>query len=280
MNQFFAPLTEPVGALWGLMVLGVLWLLCRRQWRSAIWLGLPTVLLFVVGSTSLTEKLVAREESRWAGGAKVKNSEFRIWKSEGNNGTEVSAFQRFSVSASAPYDVVVALGGGERVSQHDLLGFAVGDGGSRNLTAIQLVRSGQAKTLVLGGSWPMLGRPDAPSMSVVQTWVTSWELVGGAVTNLGICINTHDEAVAFKQLARSQGWSKVMLVTSALHLRRAVALFEKQGIKVTPVSADFQVLGVTPDPFSPFPREHRLFLMALYLHEKIGWWVYRARGWV
>ena len=155
------------------------------------------------------------------------------------------------------------------------------DGGSRNLTAIQLVRSGQAKILVLGGSWPLPGRPDAPSIGVVQDWVTSWGLVGGAVTNLGICINTHDEAVAFRKLARSQGWSKVLLVTSALHLRRAVALFKQQGIEVTPVAADFQVLGVPPDSrFSPFPREHRLFLMYLYMHEKIGWWVYRARGWV
>jgi hypothetical protein len=57
-------------------------------------------------------------------------------------------------------------------------------------------------------------------------------------------------------------------------------LFKRQGIEVTPVAADFQALGVPKDPFSPFPRQHRLFLLALYLHEKIGWWVYRTRGWV
>ena len=294
MTQFFSPLTEPVGALWVLMVVGVFWLLCRRQWRSALWLGFPTMVLFIIGSTSLPEKLVASEESRWAGSSELGNSKFKIrpgevtttnftgqGKSESGNGSQVSAFQHFSVSASAPYDAVVALGGGERVSQHDLLGFAQGDGGSRVLTAIQLVRSGQARNLVLGGSWPMPGQPDVPTMNVVQDWVAAWGLVGGAVTNLGICINTHDEAIAFQKLARSQGWSKVLLVTSALHLRRAMALFAKQGIEVTPVAADFQVLGVPQDlPFSPFPREHRLFLMTLYLHEKVGWWVYRARGWV
>jgi uncharacterized SAM-binding protein YcdF (DUF218 family) len=259
MSPFFTPLTEPVGALWSLMVLSMLWLLCRRQWRSAIWLGLPTVVLFVIGSTSLTEKLVAREERQWVADEKAESGKRK---------------------AEIIYDAVVALGGGERVSQHDLPGFAMEDGGSRVLTAIQLVRLGKAKTLVLGGSKSMPGRPDVPSMSVVQAWVVSWGLAGGAVTNLGVCINTHDEAVAFRKLARSRGWSKVLLVTSALHLRRAVALFKQQGIKVTPVAADFQVLGVPPDPFSPFPREHRLFLLTLYFHEKIGWWVYRARGWV
>ena len=300
MTQFFTPLTESVGALWCLMLLGVLWLLCRRQWRSAIWLGLPTVLLFVIGSTPLAEKLVASEESQWDGGAGLQDygtkgsdtSPYPLPERGGEGiGSQLSPAREVppitspgSVSAfphTAPFDAVVALGGGERVSQHDLLGFAVGDGGSRNLTAIQLVRLGKARTLVLGGSWPMPGRRDVPSMCVVQDWVTSWGLVGGAVTNLGICINTHDEAVAFKKLAQGQGWSRVMLVTSALHLRRSVALFAKQGIEVTPVAADFQVLGVPPDSrFSPFPREHRLFLMYLYMHEKIGWWVYRARGWV
>jgi Uncharacterized conserved protein len=300
MTQFFAPLAEPVGVLWCLMVLGVLWLLCRRQWRSAIWLGLPTVLLFVIGSTPLAEKLVAREERQWDGGAGLRDygtkgsdtSPYPLPERGGEGiGSQLSPAREVppitspgSVSAfphTAPFDAVVALGGGERVSQHDLLGFAMEDGGSRVLTAIQLVRLGKARTLVLGGSWPLPGRQDAPSIGVVQDWVTSWGLVGGAVTNLGICINTHDEAVAFRKLAQSQGWSKVLLVTSALHMRRAVALFKKQGIEVTPVAADFQVLGVPQDlPFSPFPREHRLFLLSLYLHEKIGWWVYRARGWV
>jgi uncharacterized SAM-binding protein YcdF (DUF218 family) len=255
--RFFAPLAEPIGALWSLMVLGVLWLIWRRQWRSAVWLGVPATLIFLIGSTPLAEQLVASEERPWA------------------NGMEKAKL------SDAPADAVVALGGGARVSQHDVLGFAMDDGASRNLTAIQLVRWGKAKTLVLGGSWPMPDRPNVPSMGVVQDWVTSWGLAAGTVTNLGVCINTHDEAIAFRILAQDQGWLKVVLVTSALHMRRSVALFKKQGIDIVPVAADFQVQGVSQDlQFSLFPRQHRLFLMTLYLHEKIGWWVYRARGWV
>jgi len=259
MPQFFTPLTEPLGALWCLMVLAVVWLSWRRRWHSAFWLGIPTVLLFLLGSTPLAERLAGREERPWAGSSQLGNSKFKILK----------------------YDAVVALGGGERVSQYDILGFAVSDGGSRVLAAIQLVRSGRARTLVLGGSWPLAGNHKGVSMGVVQDWVTNWRLVGGAVTNLGVCINTHDEAIAFRKLAHSQGWTNVLLVTSALHLRRAVAVFKHQGIEVTPVAADFQVSGVSEGlPFSPFPRQGRFFLLSLYLHEKIGWWVYRARGWV
>lgn len=293
MNQFFAPLAEPVGAIWLLMVLGLAGLLWRHQWRSALWLGFPVVLLFIVGSTSVAEMLVAAEEKPWVGGPgaggqltevgrqRAASDNFQIGNlhhlSTTNPQTAAASFQ----PADPPADAVIALGGGQHVSHHDVLGFAMGEGGSRVLTAIELVRSGQARTLVLGGSWPMPGRTNVPAMWVVQAWVTSWELAGGAVTNLGICINTHDEAVAFRKLALVQGWLKVRLVTSALHMRRAVALFKQQGIAVTPVAADFHVQGVSQDmPFSPFPRQHRLSLMTLYMHEKIGWCLYRMKGWV
>ena len=341
MKQFFSPLTEPLGAVWLLMALGVLWLLLRRQWRSAIWLGIPTVLLFLLGSTSIAETLVAAEEGRWAeagtaedgrrktvdgvgkgkaemlkgeggraedGRRKTEDKEgegkAEIGKAESRNAEDggrrtegtttphptlspAGAERVAGAGADAPTtdapaaDAVVALGGGHRISQHDALGFAIYDGGSRLLTAIELVRSGQAKTLVLGGSWPLPSNPKLPSMSVVQDWVASWGLASGGMTNLGICITTHDEALAFKKLKESQGWRSVLLVTSALHMRRSEALFRKQGIEVVPVAADFEVCGVPQEmPFSPFPRQRRLNLLSLYMHEKIGWWVYRARGWV
>ena len=94
--------------------------------------------------------------------------------------------------------------------------------------------------------------------------------------------NTHDEALRFKELSAQRGWHKVILVTSALHVPRAVAVFAAQGIAVVPVACDFQTYGVpsTQGDFSPFPRQGRFYLLSLYLHEKIGWWVYRARGWV
>jgi uncharacterized SAM-binding protein YcdF (DUF218 family) len=285
MKQFFSPLTEPLGAVWLLMALAVLWLLLRRQWRSALWLGIPTVLLFLLGSTSIAETLVAAEEGRWAedGGREGKAE---MLKAESGNvldrvvGERPHGLTHRGVDAPAA-DAVVALGGGDRISQHDVLGFAISDGGSRLLTAIELVRTGQAKTLVLGGSWPRPSNARLPSMSVVQAWVASWGLVSGGMTNLGICITTHDEALAFKQLKESQGWKSVLLVTSALHMRRSEALFRKQGIEVVPVAADFVVFGVPQEmPFTPFPRQQRLYLLSLYLHEKIGWWVYRWRGWV
>lgn len=260
MSHFIEPLTEPLGMIWFAMVLGLVWLLWRRQWRSALWLGGPTLVLFLIGSTTLVEHLVAAEEARYV------HSQPAATPNPGGD----------------PADAVVALGGGDSISQFDLLGFAARDGASRNLTAVELVRTGRARVLVLGGSVQSLpDKPGVPSMAAVQDWVVSWHVINGGVTNLGICANTHDEALAFRKLKESQGWKKVMLVTSALHMRRSEALFKKQGIDVEVVPADFEAYGVMREPgISPFPRGQRFVLLSRYLHEKIGWWVYQWRGWI
>lgn len=297
MKFFFSPLLEPVGAVWLLMAIGVGFLLWRRQWRSSLWLGVPTLLLFLAGSTSVADWLVGAEESRYVN-------------------PSVAGGQWSVLEGLPTADVVVALGAGESESRYDLLGFAARDGTSRILTAIELVRLGKARTLVVGGHW--VSRSSAPQVSVLQEWAVSWGCVlgpgvqgtnlpgpphpvtdlppgpaegsgtglrqtWGAVTNLGICQNTHDEAVAFRKLGESEGWRKVLLVTSALHMRRSEALFRKQGVDVVPVPADFEVYGVERSGSgwgSPFPNQHRLVILSRYLHEKIGWWVYRWRGWV
>jgi uncharacterized SAM-binding protein YcdF (DUF218 family) len=304
--------------VWCLMALGVIWLLVRRHWRPALWLGLPTVLIFLLGSTRLAENLVAAEEEQWGrrtedgrrkteDGAErgdhgplttdhgLRTEDGRRKTEDGGRRTE-DGLRTTDLSpsnavnghssvvngqTSRPADAVVALGGGDRISTCDILGFAVSDGGSRLLTAIELVRTGQASNLVLGGSWPLPANPKLPSMIVLQQWVLSWGLVTNPVTNLGICVNTHDEALAYQLLSTNQGWKSLILVTSALHMRRSLALFRKLGLEVTPVAADFQVYGVPQEmPFSPFPRQRPFHLLSLYLHEQIGWWVYRGRGWV
>jgi uncharacterized SAM-binding protein YcdF (DUF218 family) len=258
MKQCFAPLLDPLGAIWLLMALSVLVLLLRREWRSALWLMLPTVLLFLVGSTPLAELLVGAAERPYGQG-----SEDRGQRAEA--------------------DAAIALGGTQRSSAYDVYGFSIGPSEERILAVAELVRLGKAKTLVLGGSTQSIpGKPGVPTMSLVQNWLAASGLATARVTHLGICANTHDEALQFRKLKEAEGWQKVLLVTSALHMRRAEAVFRKQGVDVTPVACDFQVYGVprTSGFPSPFPSQHRLELLSLYLHEQIGWWVYRWRGWV
>ena len=274
MHGFFLPLTEPLGMVWFLMFAGLCWLLARRHWRSAIWLGIPTFLLFLIGSTPVAEMIVGAAEGRWKGNAET-------LKAEMLKGADALTYRRSDAPVA---DAVVMLGGGYYVSDRDLYGFALCDGGARVVTALELLRTEKASALVLGGGLPVAGRPDVTAPSLLEHWVAAWGLASsaGVVTNLGTCMNTHDEAVQFRKLEEAYHWRKVLLVTSALHMPRSVALFKKLGIVVEPVARDFKVYGVPGArlSFSPFPRQNRFQVLGLYLHEKIGWWVYRVRGWV
>lgn len=254
MPPFFAPLLEPLGALGCLMAVGVIWLLFRVQWRAAFWLGLPTALLCVLGSTPLAERLVERAELICA----------------------------TNTIASLPVaDAVVALGGGHTTSRLDPLRFSINEAGDRVLAAVEVVRRGKASTLVLGGTANPPPPPDRTAMAWTQDWLVAWKVVPGVITNLGTCGDTHDEALRCRQLQIEHGWRKVILVTSALHLPRSVAVFQQAGVEVIPLAADFQVAGIPQPPgrFSPFPRQQRFELLALYLHEQIGALYYRARRW-
>ncbi|HEY3856193.1 MAG TPA: YdcF family protein [Verrucomicrobiae bacterium] len=281
MGYFFAPLATPLGAAWLVMALGVVYLSWRRKWRCAGWLAVPLLLLFLAGSTSLTEALVAADERHYVFFAGSVEGENKHFVDPVNPAIVSSRWPPDLASNAVIADAVVALGGGVRLSHYDTLGFAIETGGSRLLTAAELVRRGKARTLVLGGSWLISNKERVPVMSLVGNWLTSWHVVSCEVTNIGVCVNTHEEAVAFKKLEQDRNWKKVFLVTSALHMRRAEATFRKQGVQVVPVAADFEVYGAPPPPaFSVFPREYRLVLLSLYLHERIGWWIYRLRGWV
>ena len=85
--------------------------------------------------------------------------------------------------------------------------------------------------------------------------------------------NTHYSAVNVAALCREKGIERVLLVTDAAHMRRAMASFEAQGLTVSPAPADPWALGWE----TPTVRL-RKFLAAL--HEYGGLLYYRWKGWI
>ena len=91
---------------------------------------------------------------------------------------------------------------------------------------------------------------------------------------------TQDEAVKVQVLAAEHHWKRILLVSSAFHLRRAEKVFTAKGLNIVPVGCDFQGMGMVESDrvWIPVPDLHRFWQWNLYLHEQIGWWLYSARG--
>ena len=178
-------------------------------------------------------------------------------------------------------DAVVLLGGGAVGSPQDPLGFHLTASGDRILTALEVARRGKARTLVLGGSGVGLKPGEIREGEAVEKWMKAWSLSPVDIVTLGPSRNTRDEAVQLAVLMKERQWKRVIVVTSAFHMRRALGAMAAADIDAIPMPCDFNRSDTRPGwTFNPFPDARRMSLMDLYSHEIVGWWVYRSRGWV
>src|SRR5690606_12821560 len=51
--------------------------------------------------------------------------------------------------------------------------------------------------------------------------------------------NTYENAIYVREIAEEQGFNEILLVMSALHMPRSLAIFEKQNFAVIPAPVDF-----------------------------------------
>ena len=73
---------------------------------------------------------------------------------------------------------------------------------------------------------------------------------------------------------------RVLLVTSALHMPRALATFQGAGINADPAATDFMAgPGLGPWILDYLPSVSALFGVSRAWHEILGTWAYRLRGW-
>jgi uncharacterized SAM-binding protein YcdF (DUF218 family) len=174
-------------------------------------------------------------------------------------------------------DAIVCLGGGVRPSAQEIIGLDLQENSDRPTTAIELLRRGKAPRLLIGGGGNPKQRPEADA---VKDWIAQWGLSTSEVISLGKCKDTHDEAEKVAALAKQHGWHRILLVTSASHMKRAQAVFQKSsGIEIIAVPCAFQT-DHTLDKWLFLPSPGELDRFGTWFHEVIGWWVYRARGWI
>ena len=193
-----------------------------------------------------------------------------------------SPWQRKAVHTAPAADAIVVLSGArhpapgvERVSEwHDP---------DRFLAGLDLYRAGKAPRLLFtGGASPY--RPGQPPEG--QLYLQEAEQLGIPATAMASTppvVNTAEEAVAISQLLQQIDVRnpRVLLVTSAFHMRRAQRLFERQGLAVVPFPVDFQARGAWAgslwrDPTQWLPSANALNESSRAIRELLGRLFYRA----
>ena len=137
-------------------------------------------------------------------------------------------------------EAVVVLGGGTESRQYPRPAVEVNAAGDRVLYAAQLYREGKAPVLLLSGgtiTWQD-GGSGTPAEDMASI-LTAIGIPESALWLQNRSQNTHEDAVYSAEMLKAAGIQKVLLVTSAAHMPRSVALFEHEGIEVVPAPVDF-----------------------------------------
>lgn len=91
---------------------------------------------------------------------------------------------------------------------------------------------------------------------------------------VGPVASTYDEARKTKELAQQNGWKKITLVTSPMHMRRAAATFRKVGLNIVARPSVERFYSV---PQLTSPRD-RLYAFKDLMTEIAGYTLYLVRG--
>lgn len=138
-------------------------------------------------------------------------------------------------------EVIVVLGGGTQPAQYPRLMPEVGGAGDRVIYAGKLFKEGAAPNLLLsGGSIAWMGERTSPAEEMAQI-LDLMEIPRDVLWLEENSRNTYENAVESAAILEGKGIKRIILVTSAMHMPRAVEAFEKQGLEVVPAPTDFQV---------------------------------------
>ena len=132
--------------------------------------------------------------------------------------------------ASAP--AVVVLGGGTLPATPPRTAVELGGAGDRLLEAARLYRAGKAPRIVVSGGrigWSRTHSPESTDMAEVLEFLG---VPRAAILQEPRSRNTYENAIETRRLLAAEGIDRVLLVTSALHMPRAVALFRGAGFDV------------------------------------------------
>lgn len=94
--------------------------------------------------------------------------------------------------------------------------------------------------------------------------------------------NTHEHAVNLDSLFRARAMPKtIILITSAAHMFRSVAVFRKRGFTVYPAPTDFHYSSAeSNDLMNYFPSADTFATATSMLHEIYGILGYKLLGWI
>lgn len=183
--------------------------------------------------------------------------------------------------AAGSYDAIIVLGGMSSYDQQlDRVQFARGT--DRLLQAIELWHKGVAPKIIFTGGSGSILHSEIREGEKIREFLHKAGIPDSVIVYETQSRNTHENAVFTKPVLQKEApGGKYLLITSAFHMRRSLACFAKEGIKVTPYSVD-RYSGPWKFEFDYMflPGAETLSDWNILFHEWIGCISYKVNGYI
>ncbi len=182
-------------------------------------------------------------------------------------------------------EAIVVLGGGTRPRIPPRPWYEVNEAGDRILYGSLLYKQGKAPLLVVtGGRADWLGEGGNPESEDMAAIAEAMGVPKGAILQESQSFNTRDNAVNTKQILDKRQITKILLVTSALHMPRSMEIFRKVGVESIPAPTDFLSVKNENDKgwatvLELLPSVDALKNTTNAIKEYIGLFMYQMLGW-
>jgi len=229
------------------LVAGWAMILCRATRRIGMWLGGTTTLVLVIlALLPVGDWLMRPLENRFSGPAALEH-----------------------------VDGILVMGGGQNPTvSGDRERMALNDSGERMIESAALaLRFPDAQMVFSGGNGP----PGLTEADVARTVYAAMGLEPDAVIYDDHARNTWESAVNLAEFVAPQPGEVWLLVTSAFHMPRSVAVFRAAGWDIVPYPVDYRVTKQNGALFQ-VGLDSNLRTLNVALHEYLGLLAYRLMG--
>jgi uncharacterized SAM-binding protein YcdF (DUF218 family) len=195
-------------------------------------------------------------------------------------GTLESRYPPARAEEAPTADAIVTLGGSVGAPQPPRVYPDLSGASDRVWHAARLYEAGKAPVVIASGGtlpWKDQVFREAP---VMKRLLVSWGVPADSILLESASANTYQNATNTADLVAERDLDRILLVTSALHMRRALATFRSAGVEAVPAATDYRVVHGPTTVLDLIPSAGALAESTGAIREYVGYIVYDWRGWI
>ena len=253
ISKLLAFLLEPL--LWVFVILFLSWRSKKQNQKKYLFFG-ALIILYIFSNEFITDHTTGKWEYRYEN-------------------------KSFCPEKNGPYDYAVVLGGMTRYNAHTNKPQFLRSG-DRLFQAVWLLKQHYIKKIIFSGGSGSLTSPDIKEGIHIRKWLNQIGIPDSLLIIDSESNNTHENALFTKHILDSlkNGNGKFLLITSAAHMRRSVACFEKEGMRNgVPYPTDYYSSEFRIEfDHCLIPSTDALYANHVLIHEIVGFLIYKMAG--